>query len=167
MTGRLIVMQSEKGRPMVSGTPQLALPVHVEDDGEIRLYKFTFPYLPPSKNVYDGWPNQWKQSAKKKWVKAVIDECEASCVPKGVPKIGLAATLVFGTKNRRDPQNYAQALWHWVPDALQKYGLIDGDHEGKIDIPANWGLKFAYDLRRIDKKWREKTVLAITMVVPR
>lgn len=145
---------------------QLALPVDVEDDGEIRLYKIALPYLPPSKNVYDGWPVMWKHSLKKKWEKDILAKCDEMVIPRGVEKVGLAATLVFPSRARRDPQNYAQAIWHFVPDALQKAGVIDDDREGKIEIPGNWGVKFAYDLRTgVPKKRRERTILAMTMLI--
>lgn len=149
----------------VEGT-QLALPVDAEQDGEIRLYRLALPYLPPSKNVYDNWPPTWKSSMKKKWVRDVTKKCDEQMIPHNVVKVGLAATLVFPTKARRDPQNYAQALWHFVPDALQRAGVIDDDREGKIEIPGNWGVKFAYDLRPgVPKKRRERTLIAMTMLV--
>lgn len=149
----------------VEGT-QLALPVDSEQHGEIQLYRFTLPYLPPSKNVYDNWPPTWKSSMKKKWVRDVVRKCEEAMVPHGVAKVGLAATLVFPTRARRDPQNYAGPLWNFVPDALQKHGVIDDDREGKIEIPVNWGVKFAYDDRQgIPKKRRSRTIIAMTMLV--
>lgn len=147
--------------------PQLALPINVEENGEIRMYRMTLPFTPPSKNVYANWPREWKGSAKKKWAKALKAEVEAQMMPLHVPKIGLAATLVFPEKAHRDPQNYAEALWHWVPDGLQKAGLIDDDTEGCIDIGANWGLSFAYDKRiGLPKARRHRTILAITMLIP-
>jgi hypothetical protein len=67
----------------------------------------------------------------------------------------------------RDPQNYAQCLWHWVPDALVTAGVLVDDDEGRVQIGRNWGLKFGYDLRPgVAKKYRERTILAITMKVP-
>lgn len=147
---------------------QLALPVDVEDDGEIRLYKMAFPFLPPSKNVYDGWPREWKSGVKRKWEKAIATKVDEMMMPKHVIKIGLAATLVFPSNARRDPQNYSNCLWNFVPDGLQKAGVIDDDREGMIEIGPNWGLKFDYDLRAtLPKKRRERTIIAITMLVPR
>lgn len=152
---------------MMTATSQLALPINVEDNGEIRMYRIVLPFVPPSKNVYQNWPGQWKSSAKKKWEKFLISEVQAQMMPLHVPKIGLAATIVFPGKAHRDPQNYAEALWHWVPDGLQKAGLIDDDGEGKIDIGPNWGMTFAYDSRPgLPKKRRERTILAITMLIP-
>lgn len=147
---------------------QLALPVDVQDDGEIRLYKMALPFLPPSKNVYDGWPREWKSGVKKKWVRAICQKAEEMAMPQHVLQIGLAATLVFPSKSRRDPQNYSNCLWNFVPDALQKANVIDDDREGMIEIGPNWGLKFEYDTRvTLPKKRRERTLLAITMLVPR
>lgn len=145
---------------------QLALPVDAEQHGEIQLYRFALPYLPPSKNVYDGWPHEWKSSMKKKWVRDVAAKCNELVVPRGVAKIGLAATLVFPSKARRDPQNYAGPLWNFVPDALQRCGVIDDDREGMIEIPGNWGVKFDYDQRPgLAKKRRSRTIIAMTMLV--
>jgi hypothetical protein len=144
---------------------QLGLPVNVEQTGELRCYRFTLPFLPPSKNMYDNWPGQWKQSAKKKWLREIAGECEASMVPKGLVTVGLAATLVFPSRRRRDPQNYAQALWHWVPDALVRCGVLRDDCEGRVQIGANWGIRFAYDMRDRPKRFRERTVLALTCMV--
>jgi hypothetical protein len=144
--------------------PQLVLPLDVTDVGETRLYRLVLPFLPPSKNVYENWPVGWKASAKRKWVKTVGWACVQQDMPRGVDRVGLAATLVFPSRARRDPQNYAQALWHWVPDALVQCGVLVDDDEGRIQIPPNWGLKFAYDLRRgVPKDRRSRTVLAVTM----
>jgi hypothetical protein len=145
---------------------QLVLPVDVEQHGEIRLYRIVLPFLPPSKNVYDGWPTAWKAGVKRKWIREIERAARGLDMPLLVPRIGLAATLVFPGKARRDPQNYAQALWNWVPDGLVSAGVIRDDVEGRIEIPGNWGLKFDYDLRRtVPKKARERTVVAVSMVV--
>jgi hypothetical protein len=156
----------DKGSGNVVSAPQLALPLDVEDTGEVRLYRFTLPFLPPSKNVMDAWPQQWKSSAKKKWANHIRDLCDSHMVPKGQPRVGLAATLVFASKARRDPQNYAQALWHWVPDALVKAGVVVDDDAGRILIGPNWGLEFAVDPRSgVPKVKRQRTILALTMKV--
>jgi hypothetical protein len=148
----------------VNATPQLALPME-EQVGEVRLYRIVLRYLPPSKNVYDGWPREWKSGAKKKWIRDIAEECEAMMIPKGLPTVGLAATLVFPTKNRRDPQNYANCLWNFVPDALVRCGVLTDDDEGRVQIGPNWGLKFAYDTRAVNKTWRQKTVLSVAVKI--
>lgn len=145
---------------------QLAMPVTVDSVGEIRVYRLVLPFLPPSKNVYDGWPVMWKHSAKKKWVRHIVEQAAALDMPHGCSQIGLAATLVFPQERRRDLQNYAQALWHWVPDALVQAGVVDDDREGKVKIGPNWGLKFAYDSRRsVSEKKRKRTIVAVSMRV--
>lgn len=145
---------------------QLALPVDVEQQGEIRLYKIALPYLPHSKNVYDQWPGQWKQGVKRKWERDIVTRCDELLMPRGVSQVGLAATLVFPSKARRDIQNYSQMLWHFVPDALQKAGVLLDDREGCVQFGPNLGVKFAYDLRQgVPKKRRERTIIAITMLV--
>jgi hypothetical protein len=152
----------------VSGQPQLALPIGVEDDGEVRMYRIALPFLPPSKNVYANWPREWKSSAKNKWVRAIAAEVESQAMPKGVAKIGLAAVLVFPTNARRDTQNYAEALWHWVPDALVRAGVVTDDRAGQIEIGPNWGVTFRVDSRKnLSKQHRSRTHLVVTMLSPR
>lgn len=147
--------------------PQLALPLNVQQQGEIRVYRVTLPYLPPSKNVYDQWLGTWKSSCKRKWERDIAAEVESQMMPKGLTQIGLAATLIFPSKQRRDPQNYANCLWNFVPDGLVKAGLLLDDRDGAIQIGAQWGIKFAFDTRSgIPTKKRQRTVLAITMRVP-
>lgn len=143
---------------------QGVLPVDVEDTGDTRLYKLHLPFLPPSKNEYDNWPGTWKSSAKNKWKKAIVQRCQELMIPEAAV-IGLAAVLVFPQSRQRDPQNYSNCLWHWVPDALQEAGVISGDHEGKIQIGPNWGLRFAYDTRKAPDKMRKHTHIALTMKV--
>lgn len=149
---------------VVHAAPQMALPLE-QTVGDVAVYTMVLRYLPPSKNVYDGWPREWKSGAKKKWLRDVAMECEASMIPKGLHQIGLAATLVFPTKNRRDPQNYANCLWNFVPDALVRCGVLVDDNEGRIQIGRNWGVKFAYDTRNVAKSHRQKTVLTLAVRV--
>jgi hypothetical protein len=145
---------------------QVALPVDVEEVGDVRVYRMTLPYVPPSKNQIDAWPVQWKSSAKKKWSRDMQMHCTELQIPKGLHRVGLAATLVFPTKTRRDPQNYAQTLWHWVPDALVRCGVLLDDHAGCIEIGANWGLKFQVDDRKhVPKQHRKRTVLTVAVRV--
>lgn len=144
---------------------QGVLPIDVDESADLRLYKLVLPFLPPSKNIYDSWPGQWKHSAKRKWVRWISEWAYGLSIPQA-SQVGLAAVLVFPTKGRRDPQNYAQALWHWVPDALQEAGVLDDDREGHVQIGPNWGLSFAYDLRPgVPKERRQRTLLAVTMRV--
>lgn len=161
------VLRYERGRDgdSMTATPQLALPLSVKETGEIRVYRMTLPYLPPSKNEYDNWLPSWKSSAKKKWVRDIAQECEAQMMPKGILKIGLAATLIFPSERRRDISNYAQTLWNFVPDALQYCGVLVDDREGRVQFGPNLGVKFAYDTRRIADSHRKRTVIDIAMRV--
>lgn len=143
---------------------QGVLPVDVEDKGDLRLYKLHLPFLPPSKNEYDKWPGEWKGSCKKKWVRHITQKCEELMIPKA-EKIGLSAVLVFPKPGRRDTQNYANALWHFVPDALQAAGVIEDDREGMIEFGPNLGLRFAYDTRKAPMAMRRHTHIALTMKV--
>lgn len=146
---------------------QLALPVDVEDDREVRLYRIRLPFLPPSKNVYDRWHWQQQRSVKGKWRRHIETKVNEMDVPLGVPRIGLAATLIFPNRNRRDLQNYSQALWHFVPDALVRAGVIVDDTPEHVEYPPNLGVRFSYDLRKgIPKERRAHTIIALTMEVP-
>lgn len=147
--------------------PQLALPIDAEQQGEIRVYRVMVPFTPPSKNVYDGWPVQWKSSAKKKWTRHLLDQFEMHTVPRGCVKVGLQAAIVFPTKAHRDTQNYAQCLWHWVPDALQKYGAIANDTPEYVEFGRNLGVTFMVDDRRgVPKAKRQRTYVSIACQMP-
>lgn len=149
------------------GDGQMSLAIDEEMRGDLIVRRMVLPFLPPSKNVYDGWQPIWQSSAKKKWTRTIAEKADEMDLPRGLPKIGLAARLVFPSKQRRDPQNYAQTLWHWVPDALVRCGVILDDDEGKIEIGPNWGLEFAYDTREtLAKDARKRTVLTIAWRVP-
>lgn len=150
---------------IISG--QGALPLGMIQQGEIVTYRFTVPGVPPSKNNYDNWPPEWKSSAKHKWIRAVIREVEAQDMPRGVARIGLAATLVFPDNRKRDPQNYAPALWNWIPDGLQAARVILDDRDGVIDFGRNLGIRFAVDDRkRLSRDARKRTHIAITLRLP-
>lgn len=146
---------------IVVSTPQLALPLDTNVQGDLVTYRIRLPFLPPSKNAYDGWLPEWKAGCKRKWVKAVVRECEALQIPRA-PRIGLAAMLVFSRNGRRDPQNYANCLWNFVPDALQHAGVIADDRDGVIDFGPNLGIRFAIN----PAAGKGVTHLTITMVVP-
>jgi hypothetical protein len=150
---------------IVTSSPQLALPIDTQVDGDVVVYRIRLPFLPPSKNQFDGLPIAWKASMKRKWIKAIVEECQRQQIP-AAPKIGLSATLVFARAARRDPQNYANCLWNWVPDALQQAGVISDDRDGKIDFGPNLGVRFAVDTRKAPPKKLQVTHLAISMVLP-
>lgn len=146
---------------MSDGT-QLGLGLDVGTVGELTVWKLRLDFLPPSKNQYDGWPIAWKASAKKRWYRDIGRACGEVGVPLGLDKVGLHARLIFPTSGRRDPQNYAQALWHWVPDALVNCGVLLDDRDGAIEIGANWGVELATDTRvHIPKEKRKRMVLTI------
>lgn len=142
---------------------QQALDLQTIEEGATTTYRLVLPFLPPSKNVIDGWPPGWKNGAKKKWLKAIAGLCAEQNIPRGCQRVGLAARLVFPSNARRDPQNYAQCLWNWVPDALVECGVLVDDNEGRIQIPGNWGIQMAVDTRVAPKKHRQRTILAVTV----
>lgn len=152
---------------------ELMLPME-DQVGETRRYEIVLPFLPPTKNEADAWAPEWRTAAKQKWRKHIKDACERRAMPTNVPRIGLAAMLVFPQNRVRDPQNYAPFLWNWVCDALQGgvhqgYPLIPDDRDGRIDFgkKSSLGITFAVDTH---KDWpvkkRKRTRLAITLQVP-
>lgn len=118
---------------------QLALPVTATVGDAAVTYRMVFPWLPPSKNRYDGWLPAWQASAKRKWIAAITREADAQQIP-AVSRVAVAVELVFASRARRDPQNYAQAIWNWVPDGLVRAGVIPDDGEGRILIGEHWGV---------------------------
>ena len=143
---------------------QLVMPIDRFEQERIVTFRIQLGFLPPSKNVIDNWPPMYKSGAKKKWVRHVSEQCAAQQVPTGLHKVGLAAKLVFASRARRDPQNYAQALWHWVPDALVRCGVLVDDAAGNIEIGPNWGITMEADLRRdVPKEYRQKTILTLAI----
>lgn len=170
----------------------LALPLEVEQVGEIRVYQILLPFLPESKNVTKTWPPEWLAGVNRKWAKHILAETVAQAIPLGNQRIGLAAKLVFptrptGRQQHRDVQNYSSSLWDVTCDALQycsfecwelrgkpptekrhnfKCGVVVEDSEGHVHIGPNWGIRFAYDLRpELPKARRSRTKLTITMKV--
>lgn len=147
---------------VISG--QGVLPLDVQTVGDLVTYRFTVPGLPPSKNDYDNYPAAWRSSLKHKWMNAVIREVEAQDMPRGVAQIGLSALLVFPESRVRDPQNYVSSLWNWVPDALQKAGVIKDDRAGRIVFGRDLGIRFAIDSRkRVSRELRKRTHIAVTV----
>lgn len=163
MSDHVMVHRKDVRHGGVQAQPQLALPIGETHVGEIRVYRMMLPFLPPSKNVYDGWLPAWKSSAKRKWTRCLIDEFEAVQLPKDVLKVGMAASLVFPTKARRDTQNYAQCLWHWIPDALVTFGCIRDDTPEYVEIGPNWGVSMLVDNRAAPKAKRQRTHLSISV----
>ena len=143
---------------------QMVMPMDLIETPEVIAYRIALPFLPPSKNVYDNWLPQWKASAKRKWKDAIKAHALEQNLPMGISHVGLAAKLVFPTKQRRDPQNYAQCLWNWVPDALVQCGVLLDDREGMVSIGPNWGVQMAYDMRAgVPKTHRQRTSIVVSV----
>lgn len=142
---------------------QLGLGLDVKQIGEVCTWRFVFPFLPPSKNQYDTWQGSWKSGAKQKWVRHTARLVDELAVPRGLTRIGLRARLVFPTNHRRDPQNYAQTLWHFFPDALQRAGVLVDDRDGAIQWGPNLGIEMAVDGRpNKGKRDRSRTIVIVS-----
>jgi hypothetical protein len=165
----------------VNDPVQAALDLDTVQENATVTYKLTLPGTPPSKNEIGSWPPAWKASAKRRWMRAVSERVKELGIPRGNTEIGLAAHLVFPTAGHRDPQNYAENLWNWVPDALQgcrakcqrgcqlHCGVLVDDNEGRIQWPPNLGVTFGVDSRHAPAKVRKRTVITISVrkAVPR
>lgn len=169
------------GDPVTTDPVQGAFDLDTVVENATVTYKITLPGTPPSKNEIQGWPPAWQNSAKKSWMKRVVAQVRELGIPLHNAQIGLAAHLVFPTVKTRDPQNYAQTLWHWVPDALigcgvkcargcqVHAGVLVDDNEGRIQWPPNLGITFGVDSRHAPAKVRKRTVITISVrkAVPR
>lgn len=142
---------------------QLGLGLDVKQVGEVTTWVLRYPFLPPSKNQYDSWQPTWKSGTKKKWVRHTERLVDELGIPQGLTRVGLKARLVFPENRRRDPQNYSQTLWHFVPDALQRCGVLLDDRQGCIDWGPNLGIEFAIDPRPgKGKKDRSRTIVVVS-----
>lgn len=154
---------------------QAALDLDTVREDATVTYRLTLPGTPPSKNEIGGWPPAWRATSKRTWMRRVAERSRELGIPRGNLEIGLAAHLVFPTAAKKDPQNYADTLWNWVPDALQDCGprcgrgcklhcgvLVD-DNEGRIHWPENLGITFGVDSRHAPTKVRRRTVLTISV----
>lgn len=164
--------------PDFVGEPeQLALHLDTVREGVPVPYTMHFPWLPPSKNQYDGWPVTWKSGTKRKWMRAIGQQLAELGVPIGNQRVGLGVLLVFPQKKgrpvpRRDPQNYAQCLWNWIPDALVAAGIIPDDTDGRIQFAegGTLGVRMVVDRRHwIPENRRQRTTVVVTVerAVPR
>jgi hypothetical protein len=166
---------------VVNDPVQAALDLDTVQEDATVTYRLVLPGTPPSKNEIGSWPPAWKASAKKRFMRQVAERAKAQGIPRDNREIGLAAHLVFPTASRRDPQNYAETLWNWVPDALQgctakcsssclvHCGVLVDDNEGRIQWPPNLGVTFGVDSRHAPAKVRKRTVITISVrkAVPR
>lgn len=160
---------------MTGDAVQGALELNTVEEGATVVYRLVLPGTPPSKNEIGSWPPAWRASAKKRWMRMVSAQAREQGIPRGNVEIGLAAHLVFPTNSRRDPQNYADTLWNWVPDALQPCrkacaancqahcGVLVDDNEGRIQWPPNLGVTFGVDQRHAPAKVRKRTVITISV----
>lgn len=130
------------------------------DKGEVVVRTITIAKAAISKNVYDGWPSQWKAGHRDSWKTHLIRGFEEHQVPKGAIRVACSASLVFPTGQRRDFQNYMHPLWYYVADALVDYGAIPDDTPTYFSIGPNGGVEFSVDRRQhIAKDKRKRTVL--------
>lgn len=97
---------------------------------------------PPSKNEWERMHWARRHKIKRQWTSMVALELLAAEVPRCTAEtISLSAVVRFQRRAaRRDPQNYAQTLWHLIPDALVQGGWLVDDDDGRITWPENLGM---------------------------
>jgi len=142
---------------------QLALIVQ-EPEMVVVKRQIVLPFLPYSKNVWEGWQPMWKAGARKKWKSALAKQFDELQFPTGAHEVVVSARLVFASNRRRDWQNYVHPLWYFVPDALVDFGVIADDTPDKFGVGANGGIVFEVDKRKwIDAKTRQRTILGFAI----
>ena len=143
---------------------QLALVEPSVDDDIVRR-RLVLPFLPPSKNKYDGWQPMWKHSLRQKWYRKLEEAYEAYQFPKDAHQVAVATRLVFASKRNRDWQNYAPLLLHVIPDSLVRYGVIPDDTPERFTVGPNAGIEFAVDRRQMHHSLRQRTELSFAIRV--
>lgn len=141
---------------------QLAL-IEMETDSTVEHRRFDLPFLPPSKNVYEGWQPMWRHQLRSKWYAALEKKFDEYQFPKGASQVGVAVRLVFASKRRRDWQNYAPMLMHVIPDALVRAGVIADDTPDYFVVGGNSGIEFGVDTRPVHPKLRNRTELSFAI----
>jgi len=144
----------------MSGQLAFVLPT---EPGELTAREIILPFLPLSKNVWEGYQPMWKSGVRKKWYKALAEAFEENQFPIRAKSVTCHATLVYASKRRRDWQNFIQPMWWFVPDALVDYGCIPDDTPQFFHIGEDGGITFEIDPRKgVDPKLRQKTILRFT-----
>ena len=138
---------------------QLAL-IAPDPPGEIVTRLVELPFAAISKNVWDKWQSMWQAGTRNKWRRALAEGFERQQFPKGMRHVSVHARLVFGSRGRRDWQNYVHPMWYFVADALVAYGCIPDDTPGFFSCGPNGGIEFAVDTRRyVQPKQRRRVIL--------
>jgi len=124
-------------------------------------YEIEIPFLPPSKNKYDGWKHVWKSGLKKKW-KTLLYELLADLPTAS--HVTAEARLIFDVNRRRDWQNFVHPLWHFVADALQDVGIIEDDTPEYFSTKENGGIVFVIEKDKTKSKNQiRRTVLVLDL----
>lgn len=126
-------------------------------------YEIEIPFLPPSKNKYDGWKHVWKSGLKKKWKTLLYELLED--LPKA-QHVTAEARLIFDVNRRRDWQNFVHPLWHFVADALQDVGIIEDDTPEYFSTKENGGIVFVIEKDKTKSKTQiRRTVLVLDLTM--
>ena len=124
-------------------------------------YELVLPFVPKSKNVYEGWLPQWKAGYKRKWEKALDKAIQEAQFPRA-RRVVCVSTLVFGSRRRRDWQNYVHPFTWYLADALVRNGVIADDTPDQFSVPSDGGIRFDVNNRPyVAKDKRQRTVIGV------
>ena len=125
------------------------------------MWEIEVPFLPKSKNVWEGMPHLHRRGERLKWGKHLDNRLLELAIPRA-DRIRVEIELHFCTNNRRDWQNYVHPLYWFVADALVRCGVIDDDDPSRFTTLENAGISFVWDRRTyLPKEQRQKTVVRI------
>jgi Holliday junction resolvase RusA-like endonuclease len=95
------------------------------------IYHYTIPQIPPSLNRFAGRKNEWEyRELKQEWKDMVYLLCRP--LPQSpIPRATVTLTYYFGSRGRRDPDNYSGKM---ILDGLTAAGIIQDDSFQHIDL---------------------------------
>lgn len=124
------------------------------------VYTLEFPFLPKSKNIWESWPHMYRAGERKKWEKALNREITELAIPPA-DRVTVEVELWYGTKNRRDWQNFVHPLYWFLADALVRNHVIPDDTPDRFHAGPNGGIEFKIDRRKVPAAEKHKTVIRV------
>lgn len=137
------------------------LPIEVRTGETVEL---VLPFLPKSKNEYEGMPYLHRRGYRSKWYRHLTEKIPLLGLG-AVDAVQVEAVLVFGSKRRRDFQNYMHPLLNDVADVLVRVGVIPDDTPNHFRVGPNAGISFEVDTNRfVSPADRRRTILRFTVL---
>lgn len=117
------------------------------------------PFTPMSKNRYEKMEGLYQASYRKKWRRHLAKHLGS--VP-ACERVRVEIEIVFGSRHRRDWQNYAWPLLWDLPDALVDAGVIDDDTPDRFTTGPDSGIVFSFDTNKLRPlEARQRTIIRI------